>query len=231
MEQNILKTSLQSKIGQENLPVHKKNKLDKDDFLKIMTTQMKNQDPTNPFKAENIANEIAQFTSVEQLQNVNQNLKNMESKNKPTENLATTHLIGKWIKVGSDQFHYREGDTNHFSFVFPKNANFAEVHIMNDLGQDVFQKKIFSQKEGNLNWNWNGIQQNSDVAKNGIYKIKIVAEDKNGNPIIINPEVRTKVIGVSFDEVDPKVLIGNSQDPLKVSINDIISVQIDKEEL
>ena len=39
-----------------------------------MINQLKNQDPTNPFKAEQMATELAQFTSVEQLQNVNQNI-------------------------------------------------------------------------------------------------------------------------------------------------------------
>src|SRR5580698_10157728 len=58
-----------------------KKTLGKDDFLRSMITQMKNQDPTNPFKAEQMATEMAQFTSVEQLQNVNQNLAKMSQAN------------------------------------------------------------------------------------------------------------------------------------------------------
>src|SRR5690348_3349633 len=72
--------------------VHKKS-LDKDDFMKIMISQMKNQDPTKPFEADKLASEIAQIASIEQLQNVNQALKKLESQNRPLERLAMTNLI------------------------------------------------------------------------------------------------------------------------------------------
>src|SRR6476620_11273017 len=72
-----------------------KKTLGKDDFLKLMVTQMKNQDPTNPFKAEQMATEIAQFTTVEQLHNMNQNLTKMTGQNKPLEQMAMTGMIGK----------------------------------------------------------------------------------------------------------------------------------------
>jgi flagellar basal-body rod modification protein FlgD len=66
---------IQAKYGAKaEKPREIKKSLGKDDFLRIMITQMKNQDPTNPFKAEQMATEIAQFTSVEQLQNINQNI-------------------------------------------------------------------------------------------------------------------------------------------------------------
>src|SRR6476619_2933183 len=71
-------SQIQAKFGEKaEKPREIKKTLGKDDFLKIMVAQMKNQDPTNPFKAEQMATEVAQFTSVEQLQNVNQNLAKM----------------------------------------------------------------------------------------------------------------------------------------------------------
>ena len=63
---------------------------------------MKFQDPTSPFKPEQMAAEMAQFTSVEQLQNVNQNLAKMSTANQPMERLAMTGLIGKTVTVDRD---------------------------------------------------------------------------------------------------------------------------------
>src|SRR5579885_3431898 len=76
-----------------------KKTLGKDDFLKIMITQLKNQDPTSPFKAEQMATEMAQFTSVEQLQNVNQNLGKLQNAQLPLERLAMTNMIGKIVTI------------------------------------------------------------------------------------------------------------------------------------
>ena len=77
---------IQAKYGEKpEKPREIKKTLGKDDFLKIMITQMKNQDPTNPFKAEQMATQMAQFTSVEQLHNINQNLGKISSQNRPLE--------------------------------------------------------------------------------------------------------------------------------------------------
>src|SRR5437870_3371860 len=50
------------------------NKLDKDAFLKLMLTQMKNQDPTKPMESHEMAAQLAQFTSLEQMNNMNTTL-------------------------------------------------------------------------------------------------------------------------------------------------------------
>src|SRR3954467_1313029 len=100
-------------------PREAKKTLGKDDFLRIMVTQMKNQDPTNPFKAEQMATEIAQFTSVEQLQNVNQNLNKMAAQNKPLENMAMTNLIGKTVTIDRERFPHLEGQPEALTFNLP----------------------------------------------------------------------------------------------------------------
>src|SRR5689334_2438768 len=86
---------IQSKYGaKEEKPREIKKTLGKDDFLRIMITQMKHQDPTQPFKAEQMAEQMAQFASVEQLQNLNLKFEKMSNQNQPLERLAMTGLIG-----------------------------------------------------------------------------------------------------------------------------------------
>src|SRR5438876_921308 len=61
------------------------NTLDKDDFLKLMLTQMKNQDPMNPLQSHEMAAQLAQFTSLEQLFNVNKNLEGLNKSQDPLQ--------------------------------------------------------------------------------------------------------------------------------------------------
>src|SRR3954451_19142441 len=99
-----------------------KKTLGKDDFLRIMITQLKNQDPTSPFKAEQMATEMAQFTSVEQLQNVNQNLGKLQNTQQPLERLAMTNMIGKVVTIDRERFQHVEGQNESLSFNLPKDA-------------------------------------------------------------------------------------------------------------
>src|SRR5271156_1812256 len=109
-----------------------KKTLGKDDFLRIMITQLKNQDPTSPFKAEQMATEMAQFTSVELLQNVNQNLGKLQNAQQPLERLAMTNMIGKVVTIDRERFQHVEGQNESLSFNLPKDASEVHVTVVSD---------------------------------------------------------------------------------------------------
>ncbi len=66
--------------------------LDKDAFFKLMLTQMKNQDPTNPMKSHEMAAQLANFSSLEQMQNMNKTLDEMKAGQKPSEKFPSLEL-------------------------------------------------------------------------------------------------------------------------------------------
>jgi flagellar basal-body rod modification protein FlgD len=69
----------------------------KDDFLKMLIAQLKNQDPTNPQQGAEFAAQLAQFSSVEQLTNVNTALKSQNQNSLNLMNAQAINLIGKEI--------------------------------------------------------------------------------------------------------------------------------------
>src|SRR6478672_1972280 len=71
------------------------NTLDKDAFLKLMLAQMKHQDPTNPQPSHEMAAQLAQFTSLEQLNNINTTLEGMKQQQAPGVNFQALAFIGK----------------------------------------------------------------------------------------------------------------------------------------
>ncbi len=62
------------------------NKLGKDALMNLLITQMKNQDPTNPLKSHEMAAQLATFTSLEKLTNIDQGIQNLRSDSKPDRN-------------------------------------------------------------------------------------------------------------------------------------------------
>ncbi len=219
---------IQAKYGEKpEKPREIKKTLGKDDFLKIMITQMKNQDPTSPFKAEQMATEIAQFTSVEQLQNVNQNLNKMTTQNKPLEQMAMTNLIGKFVTIDRERFPHSEGQNDDLEFSLSKNAASVHVVVISEAGEQVFEKDMGAQKSGNVNLNWNGIKTNSLPAKAGNYFFRVDAKDDQGKPIEMASQVHSRVIGVSFENAEPVFLVGDARHQDKVTMRNILKIEVD----
>ncbi|WP_216827983.1 flagellar hook assembly protein FlgD [Alkalihalobacterium elongatum] len=78
--------------------------LGKDDFLKILITQLQNQDPTNPMDDREFISQMAQFSSLEQMTNMNKTLEKFIASQTENKLVQNSHLIGKeilWQKEGS----------------------------------------------------------------------------------------------------------------------------------
>ncbi len=220
---------IQSKYGAKpEKPREIKKTLGKDDFLKIMITQMKNQDPTNPFKAEQMATQVAQFTSVEQLQNVNTNLNKLSSQNKPVEQMMLTNMIGKSVTIDRDRFPHVEGENDSLSFTLPKAAQTASVSIVNSTGEEVFQKDMGSQKAGAVEFSWDGIKKNTLAAKSGDYTLRIDAKDERGQKIQIDHQSKARIMGVSFEGLEPVLLIGDARHQERITMRNIVRVEMDQ---
>jgi flagellar hook assembly protein FlgD len=219
---------IQSQFGAKpEKPREIKKTLGKDDFLRIMITQMKNQDPTSPFKAEQMATEIAQFTNVEQLQNVNQNLTKMANQNKPIENMAMTSLIGKTVTIDRERFPHVEGQAEALNFVLPKDAATVQVAILSETGEVMLEKEIGAQKAGTATFNWDGIKANTTSAKSGNYMFRIEAKNDRGQAIETNPQAQARVIGISFEGTDPVFLVGDAHHQDKVTMRNIVRIEMD----
>jgi flagellar basal-body rod modification protein FlgD len=223
---------IQAKYGQRaEKPREIKKTLGKDDFLKLMMTQMKNQDPTNPFKAEQMAAQVAQFTSVEQLQNVNQNLNKIGNQNKPMEQMIMTNMIGKTVTIDRERFPHAEGENETLSFTLPKAAESSRVSVIAASGEEIFHKDLGKQNAGELNLIWDGLKNNGQPSKAGDYTLKIEAKDERGQNISLNQQAQAHVIGVSFEGLEPVLLVGDANRQEKITMRNIVRVNLDQAQM
>jgi flagellar basal-body rod modification protein FlgD len=202
-----------------------KKTLGKDDFLRIMITQMKNQDPSKPFNADEMAQQMAQYASVEQLQNVNQNIQKLDNNNKTTERMAMTGMIGKTVTVDRERFQHVESQGDSLSYSLPKNAASVKLTIQAENGEPILEKDLGPQKVGEQSFSWDGAKSNTLPAKSGTFVFKIVALDEKGISIPTNPQTRGKVIGVGFEGAEPVFLVGDAKAQQKVTMKNIIKIE------
>ncbi len=222
---NIWK-EIQAKYGEkpkEQRKLHKQ--LDKDDFLKIMVTQMQHQDPTSPMDADKLAAQIAQMTSVEQLQNVNSALKKMTENNRPLERMNMTNLIGKIATIDENRFVHVQGKVDSIQFKVSEEIAKGKLQIISDKGEIVLEKELGNMKPGVNTINWDGKKSNTTDALNGNYTVRFEAENEKGLPVQMSTLARSKIIGVSFEGSEPFFLVGDAKQQKRIGFESILSVE------
>ena len=219
-------SKIQSKYGAKAEKQREiKKTLGKDDFLRIMITQLKNQDPTSPFKAEQMATEMAQFTSVEQLQNVNQNLGKLQNAQQPLERLAMTNMIGKIVTIDRERFQHVEGQNESVSFNLPKDASEVHVTLVSDAGETVLDKQMGVQKAGEVAVSWDGKKGATPInAKSGNYTLKVEAKGEKGETLQMNPMSQARVVGVTFEGAEAAFLVGDNRHQDKITMKQVIKI-------
>ena len=150
--------------------------LGKDAFFKLMLTQLKQQDPTNPLKSHEMAAQLAQFSSVEQLTNMNQTLEKMSQKDNQQGKYDVLSLIGKKVSGDSGQIDRMKGDKEHsIEFTLPQAAEKVKVVIKDNKGITVKSYELKDMKKGKNQLVWNGLHSDGKDARVGQYSAHILS--------------------------------------------------------
>lgn len=192
------------------------DKMDKDAFMKLMLAQMKNQDPTNPLKSHEMAAQLAQFSQLEQLQNVNTTLEQMKSQQKPTETYQSLNFIGKSVAGDSAKLFRSKGDVTHdFVFNLPEDATDVAIKVRNDKGDYVRTVKLQNLSAGENRWTWNGKNERDMTQPVGEYQFVVEAKTANEKKLNVKTDFSGVITGVSYSSEGPVLLVGNQSVKLK----------------
>lgn len=192
------------------------DKLDKDAFMKLMLAQMKNQDPTNPMKNHEMAAQLAQFSGLEQMQNMNTTLTEIQKGQKPAESFQALNFIGKSVSGDSAKVIRMKGDKDHeFAFTLPDAAQKIELKVRNQEGEIIRKVDLHDMKKGDNKWVWNGKMENGTTAPVGEYQFFIEAKTAAGKKLSVKTDFNGVISGVSYSAEGPVLLVGNQAVKLK----------------
>lgn len=190
--------------------------MDKDAFFKLMMAQLKNQDPTNPLKNHEMAAQLAQFSTLEQMSNMNTTLKEMKAGNKPIEEFQALNMIGKKVAGDSSKVTRNETDKEHeFIFKLPQDAKATEIKVMNAKGDVVREFKFNELKTGENKIVWNGETEDGRKAPAGQYFFQTESTAMSGQKIQVKTDFEGVISGMSFSPEGPVLQIGKQSVRLK----------------
>jgi flagellar basal-body rod modification protein FlgD len=185
------------------------NHLDKDAFMKLMLTQMKHQDPTNPMQSHEMAAQLAQFTSLEQLNNINTTLESMKTAQAPSSNFQALAFIGKKVSGDSSKISRAAGDTDHsFNFDLLSDAGKVNVTVKDAAGNTVRKLEFGALKKGANSIAWNGLNDEGGPARPGEYKFTLEAKNNAGAKVYAKTTFEGRITGLNYTNQGPVLMVG-----------------------
>ncbi|MEI7637841.1 MAG: flagellar hook assembly protein FlgD [Syntrophus sp. (in: bacteria)] len=173
----------------------KAQSMGKEDFLKMLVAQLKNQDPLNPMSGTDFATQLAQFSSLEQLTNLNQGITNLGLYQSSQANLQAVNLIGKEVTAGKGNGFVADGSSVNLYYDLSKDATEIQVNIYDEEGALADTASAYDQTAGVNSLTWSNGQERS-----GNFTFKVFAFDTTGATLPVDTLVSGKVTAVSFKD-------------------------------
>lgn len=219
-----MQTGITNGLGYFNNPVAGKSTLGKDDFLKLMLTQMKSQDPLNPMESTEFAAQLAQFSSLEQLLNLNDQMKTSIDANfyftQSINNTLAATFIGKEAKLSTNNFQFNGQETQTLGYRLDSRATNVTIKIYNEDGALVKTIENAPANAGDNKLSWDFTDNNGNTVPYGKYRFEVEAVDAKDNPINASKYVLGKIGGVRFTEFGTKLLINGTE----FNLSDILEI-------
>jgi flagellar basal-body rod modification protein FlgD len=181
----------------------------KDQFLQLLVAQLKNQDPSNPMDGSQMAAQLAQFSSVEQLAQINETLAAQSSTATLLAENGAMSAVGKTALASADAVDVTGGVPQQITADIPAGATSATLHVYDMNGTEVASQSLSGVKDGRQTFAVTGAAKGLTA---GVYKYSVEV-DGAGATMNAPTYVSGRVTGVRFSSKGPVVTIDGALVP------------------
>lgn len=181
------------------------NTLGQDEFLTLLVAQLQNQDPLNPADATEFTSQLAQYSQLEQLFNLNDSMDQLTAAQNSSERISTLSLIGQDVVVEGSDFTLKE-DAVQIGYKVDGTVAGIDIAIQNSTGKTVATLSANDCEPGNHFITWDGLATDGTPLPSGSYSIVINTKSSGDATATVSPLVRTEVTGVDLSSSDPMIV-------------------------
>ena len=194
--------------------------LGKEDFLELLVAQISNQSPLNPMDSTAFVSQLAQFSSLEQLAQVNVRLDSLAVGQAGLLAGQAIDLVGKTITYYGSKASLPEGGEAQWRYETPQSAASVQAVIKDEDGHVVRTIELGGQTSGKHDLTWDGLDDHGNAFTPGAYELEIKAVDEKGDTVEAEIYAIGVVTAVVFENGYPEALIGE----IRVQNNNILEV-------
>ena len=145
-----------------------------EEFLTLMTAQLKNQDPMKPLEGTEFISQLATFGTVSGVQDMKESMELLASSLRSTQTLNGSSMLGRDILVEADSLTHTQGGTVSGELEVPAGTTSLQIRITDSTGS-VVREMTLDTAQGTRSFTWDGLRTNGTPAESDTYDIEAVA--------------------------------------------------------
>lgn len=204
-------------------PAATTSELDRDAFLRLLVTQMENQNPLEPQENGAFVAQLAQFSSLEGIENLNDTMTGFVESFNSNQALEASALVGRQVQVRTDNAWMQQGEPFTGVIELPTSSPEVQVSIYNSEGSLIRNISLGSQTGGEVELTWDGLDNSGGSQSSGLYRVEATALIDGENQqleTLLGANVNSVTLGTSSSEMTLNLSgIG------KVPISDVRTIQ------
>ena len=189
-------------------------------FLKLLTTQLQNQDPMSPMDSAQFTNQLVQYSQVEQQIGQNDKLEKLVNLQTSNQTQASLGFIGLDVEATGSAFTY-DGSPAKMSYTLPEASTSTKIQIKNEKGVTV-QTLDGARSTNRQELTWDGKKADGSVAEPGSYSMTVVAPKPDSKLMTAKTTVFGRVSGIEAGNGVTTLMMGK----VPVKMEDVINAQL-----
>lgn len=184
--------------------------LDQADFLNLMMTELKNQNPMEPTDNKEMIAQMAQFSTVSGLTEMQKSINGLRDSLVSNQALEASTLVGRFVMVPTDKGFLPAGEGDRFfgGVELEQSAAAVEVNIFSKAGELVKTIPLGSQQPGTTRFSWDGKDNFGKDVPEGEYNVTAQ----------INADGKKQAVNTLMIAPVDSVTLGRNGDPMKLNV-------------
>ena len=170
--------------------------LGQDVFLELMVTQMQNQDPLDPQSNSEFVAQLAQFSSVEGLDKLNDTMEGFVGNFQSNQALQASAMVGRVVKIDTDTSFLANGGAVAGTIELPQDTDSLTIAVYDRGGQLVAEEMMGPQNAGSIPFVWRGDNGSGERLPPGQYRFEVTA-NQGGTPQRLDTALSANVDSVT----------------------------------
>ncbi|MCK4546015.1 MAG: hypothetical protein KAW17_01115 [Candidatus Eisenbacteria sp.] len=187
----------------------------REQFLELLLTQLQMQDPLDPMKNDQMIAQLAQFSSLEQLENMNYKLtQNLEVDlllGQLLNNTMATTLIGRGVRIATDSFRKAADEPAALGYRLYGDAQSVEVSIYDSNGRRLATIDNLEHSKGDHSFEWDGRDSKGNLMPAGSYTFSVTAVTGDGGQVAVDELLVGKVDGIRYRDGTAWLVMGENE--------------------
>ena len=187
-------------------------------FLKMLTVQLKNQDPMNPTDTASMTTQLAQLNMVDGINKMNTSMGSLLSQIQSSDFINMSTTVGKYAMAPGSNINFDGSTPVNLAANLANDASSVIATITNELGQKVLEVDLGAANAGIVNFSWDGFDTAGNPLAAGAYKLSIASTATDGKDQKASSYVSSRVatIGKNGSDIEVNLADGRTLTPSEI---------------